>query len=224
LETKVLQSAHVGISIFEPATNKTWYDYQGDKYFVPASNTKLPTCYAAMKYLGDSLVGLRVSTFSFKEKGEEVFIKIYQPTGDPTFLHPDFKRQPVFDFLKNEKGSSLMFSIPQWKEVGLGSGWGWSDYMETYMAERSAFPLYGNIVRFTKVNGRVISMPAYFLDENLRQNEDDTILALKNRILNDKDIILRARGDNIFYDYPSTQKGQFLKCHLSPITIFPGNF
>ncbi len=35
------------------------YNYQGDKYFVPASNTKIPTCYAAMKYLGDSLVGLK---------------------------------------------------------------------------------------------------------------------------------------------------------------------
>src|SRR5947207_7267614 len=54
-----LLTAHVGISIYEPAANKYWYNYQGDKYFTPASNTKLPTCYAAMKYLGDSLVGLR---------------------------------------------------------------------------------------------------------------------------------------------------------------------
>src|SRR5258708_10459352 len=53
-----LRSAHVGISIFEPATNKYWYNYQGDHYFVPASNTKIPTCYAAMKYLGDSLIGI----------------------------------------------------------------------------------------------------------------------------------------------------------------------
>src|SRR5687767_2303791 len=54
-----LRTAHVGISIYEPETGKYWYNYQGDKYFVPASNTKIPTCYAAMKYLGDSLVGLR---------------------------------------------------------------------------------------------------------------------------------------------------------------------
>ena len=59
LDAPSLQTAHVGISIYEPATNKYWYDYQGDKYFVPASNTKIPTCYAAMKYLGDSLVGLK---------------------------------------------------------------------------------------------------------------------------------------------------------------------
>src|SRR6187200_3393838 len=53
-----LLTAHVGISIYEPATGKFWYNYQDDKYFVPASNTKLPTCYAAMKYLGSNLRGL----------------------------------------------------------------------------------------------------------------------------------------------------------------------
>src|SRR6478609_5425866 len=64
LRDEALQTAHVGISIYEPATGKYWYNYQGDKYFVPASNTKLPTCYAAMKYLGDSLVGLRVTEYN----------------------------------------------------------------------------------------------------------------------------------------------------------------
>src|SRR5262245_13180457 len=59
LKDSSLTTAHVGISIFEPATNKYWFNYQGDHYFVPASNTKIPTCYAAMKCLGDSLVGLR---------------------------------------------------------------------------------------------------------------------------------------------------------------------
>ena len=59
LDVKALKTAHIGISIFDPAANKYLYNYQGDKYFVPASNTKLSTFYAAMKYLGDSLVGLR---------------------------------------------------------------------------------------------------------------------------------------------------------------------
>ncbi|HRX94639.1 MAG TPA: D-alanyl-D-alanine carboxypeptidase, partial [Chitinophagaceae bacterium] len=59
LKNKALQTAHVGISIYDPLDNKYLYNYQGDKYFVPASNTKIPTCYAAMKYLGDSLVGLK---------------------------------------------------------------------------------------------------------------------------------------------------------------------
>ena len=54
-----LSAAHIGISIYDPAEKKYLYNYQGDKYFIPASNTKILSCYAAMKYLGDSLTGLR---------------------------------------------------------------------------------------------------------------------------------------------------------------------
>src|SRR5215467_3997138 len=59
LQDHALSNAHVGISIYNAADNKYLYNYQGEKYFVPASNTKIFTCYAGMKYLGDSLTGIR---------------------------------------------------------------------------------------------------------------------------------------------------------------------
>ncbi len=136
LDTKALQAAHVGISIFDPLANKYLYNYQGDKYFVPASNIKIPTCYAAMKYLGDSLVGLR-----YKKGKNTLFI---QGTGDPTLLHPDFRNHPVYDFLSN-KTDSIVISTYNWNEKNFGSGWAWSDYLEPYMAERSVMPIYGNL-------------------------------------------------------------------------------
>src|SRR5215218_1973199 len=95
LSDSALRTAHVGISVFEPATGKYWYNYQGDKYFVPASNTKLPTCYAAMKYLRDSLVGLEYSV-------NDTFL-LFRGAADPTLLHPDFNKQRIIDFLKKEK-------------------------------------------------------------------------------------------------------------------------
>lgn len=138
LNAPALQTAHIGISIYEPAADKYWYDYQGDHYFVPASNTKIPTCYAAMKYLGDSLAGIR---YGFDdEKGRIVL----QPTGDPTFLHPDFKNHPVYDFLKKQN-KPILITNGGFIESSLGSGWAWDDYNESYMAERSAFPMYGNV-------------------------------------------------------------------------------
>jgi D-alanyl-D-alanine carboxypeptidase/D-alanyl-D-alanine-endopeptidase (penicillin-binding protein 4) len=145
LKDDALETAHVGISIYDPATGKYWYNYQGDKYFVPASNTKLPTCYAAMKYLGDSLVGLLYG----KTIEDNIEIKA---TGDPTLLHPDFKKQPVLDFLKRQK--SITVFTANWKENAWGSGWGWSDYDAAYMAERSPMPVFGNIVSFAKGNER----------------------------------------------------------------------
>ena len=157
LNSEALKTAHVGISVYEPATGKYWFNYQGDKYFVPASNTKIPTCYAAMKYLGDSLVGLRVI-----QEDNNLFI---HGTADPTFLHNDFKQQPVLDYLKNAIRSNLYvwfgsnsLHVPNF----WGSGWSWTDYESDYMAERSAFPVYGNLVSFKGRFDSVEVYPSYF--------------------------------------------------------------
>jgi serine-type D-Ala-D-Ala carboxypeptidase/endopeptidase (penicillin-binding protein 4) len=152
INDSALRSAHVGISVFDPASASFLYNYQGDKYFVPASNTKLPSCYAAMKYLGDSLPGLR-----YEQRGNELYIA---PTGDPTFLHPEFATQRVYDLLKSTD-LKINLSLLSWKDERWGSGWSWNDYSESYMPERSALPVYGNVVRFTGNNGLQV-VPSFF--------------------------------------------------------------
>lgn len=150
-----LTNAHLGISIFDAGANRYLYNFQGDKYFVPASNTKIPTCYAAMKYLGDSLEGVRYSV-----RNESIVIK---PTGDPTFLHPDFLRQPVFEQLK--KYSAIIIEDHLYTDF-LGSGWAWNDYKEGYMAQRSNFPIYGNVVRFIwRTTDSIVVVPAVYRNE-----------------------------------------------------------
>jgi serine-type D-Ala-D-Ala carboxypeptidase/endopeptidase (penicillin-binding protein 4) len=134
-----LQTAHVGISIYEPATGKYWFNYQGDHYFVPASNTKIPTCYAAMKYLGDSLVGARISL----DKPGSILVF---PSGDPTFLNSEFTYQPLLDKLKQYK--HIFLYQDQWKEERWGNGWSWNDFQDSYMAERSNLPVFGNVISF----------------------------------------------------------------------------
>ena len=145
LKDSSLTTAHVGISIYEPAANKYWFNYQGDHYFVPASNTKIPTCYAAMKYLGDSLVGIL--------KAENDTAVFFLPAADPTLLYADFKDQPVIKFLQNA-GKKLYTTDTRWKSQPLGSGWSWNDYNENYMAERSPMPVYGNLVKWIQDKGR----------------------------------------------------------------------
>lgn len=135
-----LLTAHVGISIYDPEKNKYLYNYQGDKYFVPASNTKLPTCYAAMKYLRENLRGL-----DYLETDTVLFIR---PTADPTLLHRDFKSQPVFEYLTLVK-KKLAFVTPKWEAEVYGNGWAWSDYNETYMPERNDLPVYGNVIEYS---------------------------------------------------------------------------
>ena len=98
------------------------------------------TCNAAMKYLGDSLTGLR-----YPDQGDA--IKII-PRGDPTLLHPDFIRQPVVLFFLSHFDSTRIILIDDnnFQDNVLGNGWIWDDYTEDYMAERSSLPIYGNVV------------------------------------------------------------------------------
>lgn len=167
LNHAALKTAHVGISIFDPATNSYWYNYQGDQYFVPASNTKIPTCYAAMKYLGDSLAGLRYEIKIASDDETDTLLRI-EPTGDPTFLHPDFRNQPVYQFLKNNP-YTLNLAMPFYYEKYFGSGWSWNDALETYMAPRSFFPIYGNTVRFLYRSADDIAVIPRLFEKELKQ-------------------------------------------------------
>lgn len=142
--------AHVGISLYNPKSKKYLYNHEGDKYFVPASNMKLLTCYAALKYLGDSL-----TAFKYEETDTALHVI---PTGDPTFLHQDFRSDRVLNFLKKQN-LPLIFEIGNWEEKSLGVGWAWDDYNDDYMVERSPFPAYGNIVNWSLNNNKVVPIP-----------------------------------------------------------------
>ncbi|HKH60058.1 MAG TPA: D-alanyl-D-alanine carboxypeptidase [Flavitalea sp.] len=134
-----LLHAHIGISIFDPLSNKFLYNYQSEKYFVPASNTKIFSCYAGMKYLGDSIAGIK-----YLEDDTAIYLL---PTADPTLLHKDYSRHPVIDFLKRTP-KSVHLTNQFWKSEPFGNGWAWNDYNESYMVERSSLPVYGNLIRW----------------------------------------------------------------------------
>lgn len=141
LSDSSLRSAHLGITVFDPSNGKYLFDHNGGSYFVPASNMKIITCYFAMKYLGDSLAGIRYAALP---NGWLLF-----PTGDPTFLHPSYNRQPIVDFLKNISGP-VYINNTQWQSAAYGSGWSWDDYNFAYMSERSSLPVYGNNIEWVQ--------------------------------------------------------------------------
>ncbi|HMK04808.1 MAG TPA: D-alanyl-D-alanine carboxypeptidase/D-alanyl-D-alanine-endopeptidase [Ferruginibacter sp.] len=190
LNDSAIRSGHIGISIYEPATNTYWYNHNATKYFVPASNTKLFTLYAGMKYLGDSLVAARVELIKDK-------ITIH-PSGDPTFLNSEFRFQPLLNYLKNAK--SISINNNAWASDALGNGWAWNDYTESYMAERSSFPVYGNLVSFSLKNNTIEPLAEFI---NLLSNEryespvkfNPETMAVQSNHFN----IERAYGNNNYY-------------------------
>ena len=140
LNDTAVKNAHVGISIYDAGKAKYVYNYQGDHYFTPASNTKLFTCYVAMKHLGDSIIGLK-----YYQTADTLYLL---PTADPTLLYRDFTVNPVINFLSRNK-KPVSISDAYWKDHRWGEGWSWDDYMEDYMAERNAMPVYGNVAHTT---------------------------------------------------------------------------
>lgn len=154
LQNEIFAPAHVGIAVYDPATNKFLVSYQSNKYFVPASNTKIFTCYAAMKNLGDSLTALQ---FTVEDSSYTARF-----TGDPTLLHNDYTNHPVVNFFKQHKDVTVVRS--NWQDTRYGNGWAWNDYNDDYMAERSAAPIYGNVINFKKKDKQIITTPKLFKD------------------------------------------------------------
>ncbi len=189
LKDSAINTGHIGISIYEPATDQYWYNYDATKYYVPASNTKLFTLYAGMKYLGDSLIGLRYVNVGYDS------IKIF-PTGDPTFLHPEFSKHPVFNLLVTKKYFTF---YSQYFTSPLGKGWAWDDYQNLYMVQRSEFPIYGNLVRIYRTETGFKTIPKNIhldIDKSI-ENFNDTIGFSAFRDWNENKIFLISNYLNI---------------------------
>lgn len=154
IDATQLAGAHIGIHVFDPASNSNLFSYQSNKYFVPASNTKIVTCFAALQYLGDSVAAAQILT---TDTGVHVFA-----TGDPTFLQPEYTAHPLFNVLKS--ANKIYLHTPSFNAKPFGQGWSWDDYDASYMPSRSAFPMYGNVVRYTRNGGQLTVTPSFFKD------------------------------------------------------------
>lgn len=156
---------HTGFVLYDPEKRETLFDYNGARYFTPASNTKILTLYSALKILGDSVPALE-----YVQRNDSL---IFWGTGDPSFLYPEvFHDSTVYQFLASAE-ARLYYSGTNYHTDHFGAGWAWDDYSSGYSAERSAFPLYGN--RVTVVADREILRitPAYFSPYFKRGPEKD---------------------------------------------------
>lgn len=155
IQSEIEFNEHIGFFLYDPLSHKSLIDFNADKYFTPASNTKIFTFYTGLQVLGDSIPGLRYAL-----QNDSL---IFWGTGDPSFLYNEVcKSGRTFQFLKDHP-FNLYYSQSGFDATPLGAGWPWDDYPYGYSAERSAFPLYGNTVTFTDTtSGNVQASPPYF--------------------------------------------------------------
>ncbi|TWP26692.1 D-alanyl-D-alanine carboxypeptidase [Apibacter muscae] len=168
----------VGFSLYNPQEKIELYNYQSNKYFIPASNVKILTLYTGLKLMPDSVPSLQ-----YLKKNDTLYIK---GTGDPTLLESYFKENKVIHFLKNSQLPIALY-IENWNDTAYAPGCSWDDFVEDYSPERSPFPIYGNLV--TLQSQKIV--PKYFA----------------NRVLFQKKQSVRDLNNNIFY-YAGNKKIQ----------------
>lgn len=180
-ESPTFAQNHTGFALYDISGKKTLLEHNAERYFTPASNTKLFTFYASLKTLGDSIPALH-----YKVSSDSLIV---WGTGDPSFLNPDLPKSKVFDFLKN-RPEKIYFSNDNFTGSFYGQGWAWDDYNDDYAAEISPFPIHGNVVRFTgkKENGLDIQ-PKFFAEKTYNWSKSE------------KFSIQRDLGTNLF-SYP----------------------
>lgn len=84
----VIKQYQVGFALYDKDNKEMIFQKDADKYYTPASNTKLFTFYAGLKIIPDSIPSMRYIT-----KGDSL---IFWGTGDPSFLHTVLKGTNAF--------------------------------------------------------------------------------------------------------------------------------
>ncbi len=145
---------HTGFLLYDPASKKNLVEHQSNRYFTPASNTKIFTFYSSLKMLGDSAVSIK-----YIQRGDSL---IFWGAGDASFLYGNtFENRRLFNFLSGAP-EKLFFSSSNFQTETMGPGWAWDDYPYYYSAERSPLPIYGNLINIKKDGNRFYFNPTYF--------------------------------------------------------------
>ena len=148
----------VGVAIYDMDKKEYIVQHNANKYFIPASTTKLFTFYAGLKILG-SRPTTQIPALQYLIRRDSI---ILFGTGNPTLLHPEFASPIILDFLKS-RNEKIYLSDTNWKDAHFGEGWSWDDYNEYYATEKSALPIYGNYATFSANSEKqIFAVPVAF--------------------------------------------------------------
>jgi D-alanyl-D-alanine carboxypeptidase/D-alanyl-D-alanine-endopeptidase (penicillin-binding protein 4) len=180
---------YTGFALYDVDKKRSVFEYKSGHYFSPASNTKIFTLFSCLELLGDSVPGLK-----YVSRNDSL---IFWGTGDPSFLYKEvYDNGRIFNFLKSST-ADLYFSDNNYHTTNFGSGWAWDDYNDYYSAERSAFPIYGNLLSLQSIGSHFFVQPPYFKNY------------LKTGGSEEKAKLIRRAESNEFTFYPSLVEAEF---------------
>jgi D-alanyl-D-alanine carboxypeptidase/D-alanyl-D-alanine-endopeptidase (penicillin-binding protein 4) len=147
--SQVIKQYQVGFALYNPADKKMIFQKDADKYFTPASNTKLYTFFASLKMLPDLMPALK-----YIERNDSL---IFWGTGDPAFLQFAVKDKSAYNFLL-ASDKKLFFAPGRYSGSFFGDGWSWDDYDYYYQPEITEMPIMDNMVTSTYAGSNKINI------------------------------------------------------------------
>lgn len=192
---KAFEHNFTGFMLYDPESKKVIFEKNSEKYFTPASNTKLFTFFTGVSVLGDSIPALKYAV-----RNDSL---VFWGTGDPSFLHRKLPDSKVLEFLKNRK-EKLFYAAPNYEPEHFGPGWSWDDYNWYYSVERGAFPIFGNYVTFTfsPQNSVPHTSPSIF---------QDSIQPSKESISRRSSVAVRNLSKNVFQYQHEKGKDEYVQ-------------
>jgi D-alanyl-D-alanine carboxypeptidase/D-alanyl-D-alanine-endopeptidase (penicillin-binding protein 4) len=138
--SQAIKQYQVGFALYNPTDKRMVFEKDADKYFTPASNTKLYTFFASLKMIPNLMPALK-----YVERNDSL---IFWGTGDPAFLQFAVKDKSAYNFLlaSNKK---LFFAPGRYSGTFFGDGWAWDDYDYYYQPEITEMPIMDNMVTST---------------------------------------------------------------------------
>jgi D-alanyl-D-alanine carboxypeptidase/D-alanyl-D-alanine-endopeptidase (penicillin-binding protein 4) len=214
-QSAVLNKHHVGFVLKENGKATTMIEKNANLYFTPASNTKLFTFYTALNMLGDS-----VPSIQYIIRKDSLIV---WPMADASFLHPDFKTQKSFDFIK-EKGKNIFLVTGRYQGEKYGNGWIWGDYNDYYQTEKSEMPLYGNVLNVTtNATGTPTfnpDLPNMFVGEFTTSNQAK---AIKRSVFTNDFAVPKTYSANFSQSIPLVMSKTFLETILTDTLLATGS-
>ncbi|MBK8500889.1 MAG: D-alanyl-D-alanine carboxypeptidase [Saprospiraceae bacterium] len=172
---QLLSDHHTGFSLYDPVRKKILYEYNANHFFTPASNTKIITLFSALVTLPDSLPSLK-----YAMKNDTLY---FWGLGDPTTLNPGFGDQDDNISFISRSEKNIVWCKDHFRDGRFGEGWAWDDYLYSYQAEKSSFPLFGNLLhlQYHPANSELILYPN-FCDVNFKKEINQHAIEMRGPI------------------------------------------
>ena len=190
----VFENSYSGLCVYDVKKGKYVVEYNSDKYFTPASNTKLFTFYSGLENLGN-----KIPVLYYTEKEDSLIV---WGSGAPTLLYSAFDDSTAFNFLRDSK-KKIYFSDANFLNPYYGSGWSWDDYNDDYSKELTPLSIYGNAIKVTLYpNGDWSVNPKEFRDSIIVKGYSDKFRIKRKKKRNLFEMWLQNSSDTLTKEIP----------------------